>query len=525
MTEETLEGCPLGASTSTMQCEWSLVEKKDTVVNNLGPTAFAGAAIMVATRFSVRIIGLISVTFLARLLTPEDFGLFGTAALTLGLFMLLKQVGFGEAIIKENELAKEHIDTLWTMRLVLSLVIAVIVYLAAPYIAVFLQDTRVENVLRVMALIPVIDSLGSPASPLLLREFRYGTDFLLKSGDKIIRVVAVIIVAYVLRSYWALVIGSLLASSFSVVVTHLIRPYRPRLTLSHLRDHFNFAFWAYLRSVSVFFANASDEFVVRSANNTAFFGIYHIARDLARALIGELIKPVREAMLPALSKMQDDPERLAIAAGNVFGAALIVAVAVSLGVAVTANELVLVLLGEQWVSAAYYLTLLAVGCGCNAVGEINQSTFVAAGLQKKTALFWGVRAVLYAVGCIAAGLLYGPQAVAITFTLLSVAVLGAETAYLLRSVKTPSNMAWPALRPLAAGALMVVVVTNVSLPTSWPLVGLLLAKVFCGAAVYVLTLAGLWKLVGYKDGPEYALYSNLPERLRKLVPLKVPMLN
>lgn len=489
--------------------------------SDIGTKAFSGAAIMVATRFAVRLLGLISVTVLARLLTPDDFGLFGTAALALSFFLLMKEVGFGEAVIKEKDISKEDIDTLWTMRLILSAITGAALFFSAPLITVFLKDPRVELVLQVMAMLPVLDALASPASPMLLRELKYGMDFLLKSSNKIVRVVAVIIVAVMLKSYWALVFGAILSSIFGVIISHIVRPYRPRITLARLNKHSGFAIWTYLRSVSRYIANSSDEYVVRSAANTAFFGIYHISRDLGRVLITDLIAPVREAMLPALAKMQSDPERHAAATGNILGAALIVASAISFGILVTAPELVLVLLGDQWVAATPYISLLTIGCACNAIGEINQSSFITAGLQKNLTYFWSLRAFVYGGGCITAGLLFDPTAIALTFSILSALSLIVESGYLFGKLGVKTSLLMLAYRPLLAGGLMATAVYFAPVPSDWAPLLALLAKVAIGGTVYGMLMAGFWKLTGYKNGPEYTLYSNLPEKIRKLIPLNI----
>jgi len=514
---------PPGTREYIWQHDWTYVSaERDTSPKELGEKAFAGAALMVGTRFAIRLLGLISVTVLARLLTPDDFGLFGTAALALGFFLLLKEVGFSEAVIKEKELTKADIDTLWTMSLILSAITGLALFLAAPFITGFLKDGRVELVLQVMALLPIIDALASPASSLLLRELRYGTDFLLKSGNKIVRVVAVIVVAIMLKSYWALVFGALLSSVFGVIISHIVRPYRPRLTLEKLKKHRGFALWAYLRSVALYLASTSDEFVIRSSANTAFFGIYHISRDLARVLILDLIGPVREAMLPALAKMQDDPTRHAEAVSNILGASVIVGAAISFGIMVTSHELVLLLLGNQWTAAAPYLSLLAIGCACNAIGEVNQSSFITAGLQKKSALSWALRAVAYGAGCITAGLIYGPKAVAITFSALSLVSLIVETLYMFRCLGVTPHLLAVVFRPLISAGLMAIAVYSLPIPDHWSTVVTLLSKVTVGAAIYGVLLLGLWKLSGYKKGPEYTLYHNLPKKIQKLVPISVP---
>ncbi len=496
-------------------------DEKKSADHDLGSKAFAGAAIMIGTRFFVRLLGLISVTLLARLLTPEDFGLFGTAALVLAFFILLKEVGFGEAVVKAANLSRSDIDTLWTMRLILSLLTGSAVFLVAGPAALFLKDARVEAVLHLMALIPIIDAFASPATPLLLREFKYKTDFILKSGNKIVQVTAVVVMALILQSYWALVYGSLLSSLFAVGSSHIIRPYRPHLTLKNLTEHVNFAAWSYLRSVSLYIANASDEYIVRSASSTAFFGIYHIARDLARVLIGDMIGPLREAMLPALSKMQGNSRRHAEAVTNIFGAALIIGTVLTCGIIITAPELVLVLLGDQWVAAGKYLSILAVGGACNAIAEVNQSGFITAGLQKKAAIFWTGRALIYGASCLAAGLISGPLAIAYTFSGASALFLMIEIWYLLHILGEKTEIFVSSLRPLIAGVAMAFAVTMIPIPTLWPTIIILAVKAALGGIIFGLLLLGLWRLSGYREGPEYTLFTKLPAKFQKILPVKI----
>jgi len=483
---------------------------------SIGNRALSGAFIMIATRFTVRLLGLISVTLLARLLTPEDFGLFGSAALALTFFILLKEIGFGEAIIKSPNITKKDIDTFWTIRFILSLVIAIILALFAPLIADFLKDPRIEDVLYFMAFIPIIDSFNSPASALLLKDLRYGMDFLLKSSDKLVRVIAVIAAALILRSYWALVIGALLSSFFGVVVSQIARPYMPKFGLYGIKKHSGFAFWSYVRSVSNYISSTADEFIIRGTQNTAFFGVYHIARDLSRVLITEIVAPIREAMLPALSKLQHQRARFGHATANIIGAAVIIAVAVSVGIALTAEELTLVLLGSQWSDAAPFLSALAIGVACNALGHVNQSSFIAADYNKLGAKFWLFRAILYSVGCLIAALLSSPEVVATTFSILSIFVYIVETRTLLRIVQSKRSFVALVFRPTFAGGLMAATLILVPWPTDFPVFLILLLKVGLGAGVYCAAILISWRIASPKDGPEDALFQYLPGPLRRI---------
>ncbi len=476
-----------------------------------------GAAMMVATRFSVRLLGLVSVTILARLLTPEDFGIFGTAALVLAFFFMVKEIGFGEAVIKTENISRDDIDTLWTMRFILGSATALTLFVLVEPIATFLKEPRVVDVLKLMAIIPVIDSLYSPASSLMLKEFKYKQDFILKSVDKFVRVIAVIILALTLKSYWALVFGSILASVFGVVISHIARPYMPRLTLVNRNKFGKFTLWLYFRSLARYVATSADEVVVRATENSAFFGIYHVARDLSRILITEIISPVGEALLPALVKFSSQTDRFANAARDIVGIYFIVGVAVAFGIIATSNEIVLILLGSQWEHTAKFLAIVAIGTACNSMGDINQSIFIAKNVPRYGAMFWIVRAASYFIFCLAAAMLWGPIGVVLAFSVVSLLVLIAELVFVFRLA--PSKHTWVTLilRPAIAGAAMLFVLDLVFSGMSMPLWLQAIAKVALGSTIYLATLLGVWGLLGRPKGPERSLIQRLPSRFQAIL--------
>lgn len=87
---------------------------------SLSQKSLEGTALLIVTRFIVRMIGFISVSVTARLLTPEDFGIVGAASLVIALFAVLNQVGIGEYVVRTKEIDEEELHTIWTFRVILS---------------------------------------------------------------------------------------------------------------------------------------------------------------------------------------------------------------------------------------------------------------------------------------------------------------------------------------------------------------------------------------------------------------------
>ena len=118
-------------------------------------------------------------------------------------------------------------------------------------------------------------------------------------------------------------------------------------------------------------------------------------------------------------------------------------------------------------------------------------------------------------------MLYGPEAVAIAFSSLSLISLVLETHYMFSALQVKTSLIGVAFRPLTSAIIMAIAVYFLPVPSHWPLIFILLTKVVSGGIIYGGLLVGQWKLSGYKHGPEYTLYRNFPKKLQKLIPLRI----
>ncbi|WP_458095332.1 oligosaccharide flippase family protein [Roseomonas sp. WA12] len=478
----------------------------------LAALVMRGAALMVVLRFVIRAIGLVSVLFTARLLTPVDFGIIGTASLVVGLFAILQSIGLGDALVRLRQVDPEHVHTAWTLNLLFSAGVTLAIWLSAPAAAGFLGEPALVEVLRWLAVTPVLNALTSPGSMTLIRDFAFGKEFVLKVFQKVAVAVAVVLAAWWTRSYWGLVWGSLIGTVLHVAGSYTLYPYRPRFSLTKTRDFFAFSFWTLVQSLATYVAITVDEVVVRRLVSTQVFGLYHVSRDLSRTMVSEMVAPAAAALLPGLARLRDEPARFAEAARQAVGAGAIVAAAAGLGVSATAPEITGLLLGPRWAGAAPFLAWTAIGVAGQTVAGLNRSILAALDRQHQAAFLWGLRAAVLTAACLAAALLGGVLAVAITYAAVSVTLTVLDYAFIFARLGRPSALAGIFLRPVLAGLAMLA-------GLSWlPTEGLALPvaaalKVALGATIYVAALLGLWWAMGRPRSAETALLHRLPGRL------------
>src|SRR5574343_1343215 len=140
-------------------------------------SAARGAVIVVAMRWTDRLIGLFSTLILARLLVPADFGIVAMASIVVGLVDTLLALGVGSALIQNRNAGREDFDTAWTLGIIQGAVVATLIWFAAPYAAESFRDPRVQDVVRVMAFTTFLGAFENIGVVAFQKNMEFGRDF------------------------------------------------------------------------------------------------------------------------------------------------------------------------------------------------------------------------------------------------------------------------------------------------------------------------------------------------------------
>ena len=175
--------------------------------SNLGKRMAKGAVWTVLMRLTVRSIGLLSTVVLARLLLPADFGLVVLASMLVGLVELASEFEFGTYLIRTQDIDRTYYDTAWTLSLLRGVLIAVVLAMSAPAAADFFAEPRLQNVLYALAITSVIAGLANIGIVDFQKSLNFERDFRLTVQTKVISFAITVLLAVLLRNYWALVIG------------------------------------------------------------------------------------------------------------------------------------------------------------------------------------------------------------------------------------------------------------------------------------------------------------------------------
>jgi len=490
------------------------MNQRQVAAQNVGGRLLKGSAWMIAMRWSSRLLGLASMVVVARLLTPADFGIFAVATAFIGLLDAFTDIGTDIAIIRLEAPLRQHYETAWTFKIILHAASAALIALAAPLAVAIYGDQRFELVLYVLAGSMLIAGFTNIGIADFRRNLQFHKDFQYNLVVQIAGVAATVVVAAVLRSYWALVLGGLARSVAAVVVSYVMHPYRPRPSLAARTEMFNFSFWVMLRSVAMFLTGSADRLVLGAFFPAAVTGFYSIASSLATMAVFELLLPIGRALLPGLAAKQGDSDWESRNLKTIFGGTATIAAGAALGLSVLATPAVTSVYGDQYAGAGPLLAILALSAGVGGLSQpVGQYLMVGGRVRALAVIFLMEGLASIAVTYFLADNGAGMEAIVSARLVIAVMAL-ARVGYLVREVGTLrwGDIARAWVRPCLAGATMFAALWAAQQIFSLPPLATLAMGVPLGALIYVITLLLIWQMMGRPAGVEQEILDRIAVR-------------
>lgn len=474
----------------------------------------SGSAWMVAMRWSIKVIGLLSTLILARLLTPADFGLVAKAMVLVLLIESLSDSGQRLAIIRMEAPTREHYDSAWTMQICLGWSAGLLVFLCAPLAGPYFDSPHAVEIAQLLALRPIITSFENIGTLDFRRHLNFGAEFRYGVYTKLASFCVTMALALYLRNFWALVIGIIANQAIMIFVSYLMHPFRPRLSLKRVREIWSFSIWTLATSVVFQLQERLDHVLVAGAANTTTMGHYSVGAELGRLAATEVILPATRAVYPVYAKAASDIPTLRTLYLRVLAPITFVLAATSVGLALVADDLVNVVLGAQWAEAAPFLVFAALAAGVTAINQSVVPVLLAVNEPRKIAVQATIRLCamlpLLLLGMHLGGVLGIVQATLIADILL----LPTYFRHLKRALSLSVwDLLSPCWRSLVAAAAMAAALTWLPIGASLTVPILHLAiQVAYGAVVFFAVSFLTWRLAGSPDGAEAAILGAVMRR-------------
>ena len=461
-------------------------------------------------------LGLVSTLVLVRLIQPADFGIIALATGFMQTIDGMLTLGTEEAVIREATPGRTFYDTAFTLNLLRGLSVTILVAALAGPAAHFFADPRLGPVLLFVACLPLLDGISNIGTVDFRRDFAFHKEFAIMVLPKLCGIIAAILAAVLLHSYVAMLFGMGVNRILRVVMSYIMHPYRPALSLKAWRGLAGYSIWTWLLSLAVLVRDRSDSLLLGRLMNTAAVGFYSVGAEVAALPTTELIEPLGRAAFSGFAAGRQQKMDISETFLRLIGSAALLTLPAGVGLSLLAAPLVALAFGPGWEPAVPVLRILSLSFTIMVFGHLSLHLLSAHALLGR----------LVGITLVGAVTRVALLALLIPNFGLTGAALGAAVAVVLEQALTVAtalrrfhvnatamvHRVWrPVLAATAMGAVLAISGVGRSDDNSFSAV---LEAVTGGAVTYAGMLLASWVLAGRPAGAETDILAVLPRLSR-----------
>lgn len=353
-------------------------------------------------------IGFIVGIVLARLLSPEEYGLIGIIGIFTAIFNIILDSGLSTALIRKDGVTDEDYCTVFWTNLVLSFVLTALLYFSAPLIGGFFNRSELVPYIHVMSFILVLNALSITQQARLTKRIDFKTQTKISLISHTASGVIGIVMAYTGFGVWALVVQQMSSRLFTTILLWIYNKWWPRLVFSWIsfKELFGFSWKLLVAQVISTLFNQVYQAVIGKVYNPQTLGQFTRAKqygELVSSCAGDVVLKVS---LPVMSSIQNEGERLIRAFRTIIKTTMLVSSVLLIGMSACAKPLIHVLIGEQWLPCVPMMQILGFSLMILPLQQININMLTVQGRSDIQLILQIIKCVL-AIGPVLIGIYVG----------------------------------------------------------------------------------------------------------------------
>lgn len=326
-------------------------------------------------RFSMQGVQLLTTIILARLIEPSEFGILGMIAVFIALAQTFVDSGLGASLIQYNNPSQEDFKTVFTLNLLLSLLVYLILYFTAPLISEFYNQPSLINIIRICSLMFFFNALSIVPRSIMIMNLRFKKLTSINLISSILSGIIAIIFAFNGFEVWALVIlfisKSLITALLFLVMSTI--SFQIGINILSFKKLFGFGYKMLLSSLFSALMNNISEVLVGKYYNPAQLGFFAKAKQLSNLSSGTISSIIDQVVFPVFSKLKNNPseeKKFYLKIVNLTSFISIPALAL---LAILAKPTVIFLFGEKWLEMSVLVTLMSISRIFRPIKSVNMN--------------------------------------------------------------------------------------------------------------------------------------------------------
>ncbi|MES9969185.1 MAG: lipopolysaccharide biosynthesis protein [Candidatus Thiodiazotropha sp.] len=355
---------------------------------------------------------------LARLLTPEIFGLWAICMMYIRGIELMTETGFGTALIQKQDGFEEAKDTAFTLMVIRGILLTLISFICAPLIAVFFEQDIIQPLISFLALALLFSGFANMNTIQRQKELDFKPLVYLEQIHTLTNFILVVVLAYIYRDIWSVVLAHVASTLLYVIMTYIIIPGKPNFAFNKkiAWELFHYGKFITGLTIVVFITTQIDNAVIGKILGMEVLGFYALAYTLANLPATHMSKILSKILFPAYSKLQNDLPALQSALTKAIKFISLTTIPASFLFIILADELITVLYGDKWQPAADSLRILAIFGMLRAISSLNGYMYNAIGKPHIPFYFNLGKLIVIAIIIVPLTLEYGIEGTAIAIT-------------------------------------------------------------------------------------------------------------
>lgn len=329
---------------------------------------------------------------LARLLTPDDYGLIGIIAIFTTICNALIDGGVSSALIRKKNATAEDYNTIFFLNLGMSVLLYVVIFFCAPLIARFFGREELVLLTRVSTVSMIIGAISSIQQTRLIKLIDFKTQTKITIIAAVVSGIIGIVMAILGCGVWSLVVQSLTNQTIRTILLWVLNKWAPQLCFSYMsfKELFGFGWKLMVSQLLSDIWKELYQVVVGKFYSPATLGQYTRAKGFSQLFSKNLTNVVQRVTYPVLSDIQDDNERLISAYRRIIKITMFITAVSMFALGAMSEPLIYCLIGPKWHEAATYLPLICIASSLYPIQAINLNMLK---VQGRSDLFLGLEVV------------------------------------------------------------------------------------------------------------------------------------
>ena len=357
---------------------------------SLSDKTIHGVAWTIAAEAIVKCISPVSFLVLSRILAPDDFGVVAIATTVLSFVYIISDLGTGKVLVQlqcDDEELKKYCDSSFWFNVSIGVFLYAIIFIFSDAIARYNNQPLATPVIKVMAAQVIFFSLSTVQAALMNREMNYKSLFYIRLVTVAVPAMLSIPIAFLGGGLWAIVIGNVGGSFFSMVALWCYSSWKPKLRFgwSYLKRIFSKSMWSSFQQIAVWLPLAFDTYLLSNLLSSHALGLYTTSRTLFVSVAALVMSPILPVFFSALSRVEDEGRfktMTLMAQRTLFSFAAFI----SLFVLIYSDLICSILFNSKWDGIAELVRVFFVLMGYETFYSIITEALHSRGLFKELAL-------------------------------------------------------------------------------------------------------------------------------------------